>query len=205
MALSEDKLPPLPWAANGGALTWTLLTCLQEKENFSVLFGKQDPKDISRIPPNTSSDRKITVYERIAQKMFPEDFKTHAKMLGRRVCKIYKEKAAHLRVTGGGIGAPEDSGADGGHQYLDYYIPADGPHHDTSVAAVNLVSAGVNCPLTGFEITADCSTEGANQNFQFWDIFKEFPISQPILHRFTWKLDRSTRLIQPQLVIERNL
>ncbi|KAJ6447637.1 hypothetical protein DFH09DRAFT_1386296, partial [Mycena vulgaris] len=137
--LSPCCLPPLPWAANGGALTWTLLACLQEKENFSVLFGKQDPKE------NTSSDHKITVYERIAQKMFPEDFKTHAKMLGRRVkgktedlCKIYKEKAARLRVTGGGVGAPEDSGADGGHQYLDYYIPEDGPHHDTPVAAVNL-------------------------------------------------------------------
>ncbi|KAJ7664259.1 G-protein alpha subunit-domain-containing protein [Mycena rosella] len=33
--------------------------------------------------------------------------------------------------------------------------------------------------------TAYCSTEGANQNFLFWDIFKEFPISQPALHRFT--------------------
>ncbi|KAJ7758188.1 hypothetical protein DFH07DRAFT_1025059 [Mycena maculata] len=33
-------------------------------------------------------------------------------------------------------------------------------------------------------ITANCSTEGANQKFPFWHIFKEFPISQSVLHRF---------------------
>ncbi|KAJ6570660.1 hypothetical protein B0H10DRAFT_2237769 [Mycena sp. CBHHK59/15] len=112
---------------------------LQKPENFVVLFGKQDPKE------NTSGDRKITVFECIAETMFPEDFKLYAKTLGSRVkgktedlCKIYKEKAAHLHVTGGGLGAPEEAGVGGGHEYLDYYIPQDGPHHDTPAAAVNL-------------------------------------------------------------------
>ncbi|KAJ6555530.1 hypothetical protein B0H10DRAFT_1690033, partial [Mycena sp. CBHHK59/15] len=133
------KLAQIAWAADEGALTWILLEKLQKKENFVVLFGKQDPKE------NTSGDRKITVYERIAQEMFPEEYKDHSKTLGARVkgktedlCKVYKEKAARLRVTGGGVGAPEDAGAGGGHEYLDYYIPGDGPHHDTPAVAVNL-------------------------------------------------------------------
>jgi hypothetical protein len=33
--------------------------------------------------------------------------------------------------------------------------------------------------------TANCSTEGANQKSLLWDVFKEFPISQSVLHRFT--------------------
>ncbi|KAJ7036203.1 hypothetical protein C8F04DRAFT_1258313 [Mycena alexandri] len=104
-----------------------------------VLFGKPDPK------ANTSGDSKITVYERIAQKLFPDDFQDHPKTLGKRVkgktedlCKIYKEKAALLRQTGGGVGAPEEDNTEQTHYYLDYYIPHDGPHHDTPQAAKNI-------------------------------------------------------------------
>ncbi|KAJ6490539.1 hypothetical protein DFH09DRAFT_947747 [Mycena vulgaris] len=43
----------------------------------------------------------------------------------------------------------------------------------------------VKTALDWLKLTADCSTEGANQTFLFSDIFKEFPISQPVLHRFT--------------------
>ncbi|KAJ7792594.1 hypothetical protein B0H13DRAFT_2393944, partial [Mycena leptocephala] len=55
-----------------------------------------------------------------------------------RLCQKYKDKAALLRQTGGGIGAPDDAESDGVHHYLDYYIPHDGPHHDTPVAAKNI-------------------------------------------------------------------
>ncbi|KAJ6570403.1 hypothetical protein B0H10DRAFT_1027376 [Mycena sp. CBHHK59/15] len=43
------KLAQIAWATDEGALTWILLEKLQKKENFVVLFGKQDPKE------NTSS------------------------------------------------------------------------------------------------------------------------------------------------------
>ncbi|KAJ7037114.1 hypothetical protein C8F04DRAFT_953193, partial [Mycena alexandri] len=135
----KSSLPAIQWASNDGLLIWRLLDLIQKKENFVVLFGKQDPKE------NTSGDNKITVYERIAQELFPEDFQDHPKTLGKRVrgktddlCKIYKEKSALLCQTGGGVGAPEDDEGTGVHHYLDYYIPHDGPHHDTPVAAVNL-------------------------------------------------------------------
>jgi hypothetical protein len=39
----------------------------------------------------------------------------------------------------------------------------------------------------------------------FWEVFKEFTVSEWILHRFTWNLDRNTQLICAQLVIERKL
>jgi hypothetical protein len=42
------------------------------------------------------------------------------------------------------------------------------------------------------------------RNLLSWDVFKEFPVSQWVLHRFTWNLDRNTQLICAQLVIERN-
>jgi hypothetical protein len=35
-----------------------------------------------------------------------------------------------------------------------------------------------------FAITANCSTEGANENFLFGIFFKEFPKSQSVLHGF---------------------
>ncbi|KAJ7836114.1 hypothetical protein B0H14DRAFT_3870886, partial [Mycena olivaceomarginata] len=79
MAPAASKLGPLSWAANQYALTSQLITLLQKQENFIVLFGKKDASE------NTSSDRKITVYERIAKEMFPEDFEIHAKTLGKRV------------------------------------------------------------------------------------------------------------------------
>ncbi|KAJ7621941.1 hypothetical protein DFH06DRAFT_1340940 [Mycena polygramma] len=72
-AKDKSSLPPIHWAANDGYLTFELLGHVQEKENFIILFGKQDPKE------NTSGERKNAVCERIASKMFPEDFKTHPK------------------------------------------------------------------------------------------------------------------------------
>ncbi|KAJ6600082.1 hypothetical protein B0H10DRAFT_2231118 [Mycena sp. CBHHK59/15] len=69
------KLAQITWATDEGALTWILLEKLQKKENFVVLFGKQDPKE------NTSGDRKMTVYERIAQEMFPEEYKDHSMII----------------------------------------------------------------------------------------------------------------------------
>ncbi|KAJ6591862.1 hypothetical protein B0H10DRAFT_1960714 [Mycena sp. CBHHK59/15] len=39
------KLAQIAWAADEGALTWILLEKLQKKENFVVLFRKQDPKE----------------------------------------------------------------------------------------------------------------------------------------------------------------
>jgi hypothetical protein len=59
--------------------------------------------------------------------------------------------------------------------------------------------------LVKYRITANCSTEGANENFPIWDIFKEFPISRSVLNGFGWKIARYTRLIHAELVIERNL
>jgi hypothetical protein len=37
----------------------------------------------------------------------------------------------------------------------------------------------------------------------FWDVFKEFPVSQWVLDPFAWHLSRSLRIIQAKLVIER--
>jgi hypothetical protein len=33
-------------------------------------------------------------------------------------------------------------------------------------------------------ITANCSTEGANENFPVWDVFQRIPRSRLVLHRF---------------------
>ncbi|KAJ7915252.1 hypothetical protein B0H13DRAFT_1610667, partial [Mycena leptocephala] len=135
----KSSLGPIAWSANKGYLVLSLIDLIQEKENFIILFGKKDPEE------NTSGESKVAVYSRIAQKMFPDDFREHSKTLANRVkskvdelCQKYKDKAALLRQTGGGIGAPDDAESDGVHHYLDYYIPHDGPYHDTPVAAKNI-------------------------------------------------------------------
>jgi hypothetical protein len=39
--------------------------------------------------------------------------------------------------------------------------------------------------FAGISFTADVSTEGADRKFSVWDVYKEFPISLSVLHRFT--------------------
>jgi hypothetical protein len=55
-------------------------------------------------------------------------------------------------------------------------------------------------------IFTDCSywqSEGVSGKFMFWDVFREFPISQWVLTQFTLKIDRYTQLIYAELVIEK--
>ncbi|KAJ7939175.1 hypothetical protein B0H13DRAFT_1698168, partial [Mycena leptocephala] len=113
MPPKETPLPSIPWSANKGALVWDLLAQVQKTENRKVLFGKQVPQE------NTSKDHKITVYKRIGESLLPALYLTHPETVGKRrkgkaedLFKIYQEKAARLRVTGGGLGDPDAAEAD---------------------------------------------------------------------------------------------
>jgi hypothetical protein len=63
-------------------------------------------------------------------------------------------------------------------------------HADGDIAGMMLVNgekleAGFpNILIQLFLFTANCSTEGANENFPIWDVFKEFPISRSVLNGF---------------------
>ncbi|KAJ7278764.1 hypothetical protein C8J57DRAFT_1059764, partial [Mycena rebaudengoi] len=120
-------LPSIPWLSNGGVLIWALLAEVQKTENRKVLFGPAPGEG------------------RIGSIILPEEYKTHPGDVAKRVkgkaeelFKTYKIQAKHLRVTGGGIGAPGDVPGDGVHVYQLYHIPEDGPHHDTPQVASNL-------------------------------------------------------------------
>ena len=43
----KSSLPPIIWDADQHALTWALLNELEKKENFKILFGKRDSKEVS--------------------------------------------------------------------------------------------------------------------------------------------------------------
>jgi hypothetical protein len=43
----------------------------------------------------------------------------------------------------------------------------------------------VGSDIWGF--TANNSTEGATKKYPIWDVFKELPITRPILNGFSWK------------------
>ncbi|KAJ7766542.1 hypothetical protein DFH07DRAFT_769804 [Mycena maculata] len=50
--------------------------------------------------------------------------------------------------------------------------------HHTNL--MNAVKVGEEVKVIKGDFTANCSTEGANKKFRFWDSFKEFPISQSL-------------------------
>jgi hypothetical protein len=52
--------------------------------------------------------------------------------------------------------------------------------------------------------TANGRTEGANENFLISKVFRELAVARSILYGFGWELARNAKLIQVQLVIERN-
>ena len=50
---TKPSIPPIGWDANQQALTWALLNELEKKENFKVLFGKKDLKEV-RVPTHST-------------------------------------------------------------------------------------------------------------------------------------------------------
>ncbi|KAJ7801204.1 hypothetical protein B0H14DRAFT_2615545 [Mycena olivaceomarginata] len=158
----NSSLSPIAWSVDNGFLILTLISLIQEKENFIVLFGKKDPRE------NTSGERNITVYSRIAQAMLPDDYKEHHKTLTTRIKSKVEEYGyfypshpkPYLKISGcvkstktkplcfarlGVVSVlwrmPSWTGS---HHYLDYYILYDGPHHDIPEAAKNIWGVEVN-------------------------------------------------------------
>ena len=43
------SLPPISWAENDAALTWSLIGELEKSENFKVLFGKQVNSEVCKV------------------------------------------------------------------------------------------------------------------------------------------------------------
>jgi hypothetical protein len=42
----SQRLPDIPWAENDGSLIWSLITEMEKPENFKVLLGKKDKKEV---------------------------------------------------------------------------------------------------------------------------------------------------------------
>ena len=87
MTRNKASIPPINWDAENQAPTWGLLNQLEKTENFKVIFGKKNPREVSpfltvswsysrtpglrRCSKNTSGDSKIKVFKRIGQVLFP--------------------------------------------------------------------------------------------------------------------------------------
>jgi len=59
------SLPPIPWAENDAALTWSLIGELEKPENFKVLFGKRDNSEVCNSGLSLLLWSYITVFVRI--------------------------------------------------------------------------------------------------------------------------------------------
>ena len=46
---APNRLPDIPWTEDNGRLIWSLLTEMEKPENFKVLLGKKDKKEVSSI------------------------------------------------------------------------------------------------------------------------------------------------------------
>jgi hypothetical protein len=46
---ASNRLPDIPWTEDSGRLIWSLLTEMEKPENFKVLLGKKDKKEVSSI------------------------------------------------------------------------------------------------------------------------------------------------------------
>lgn len=46
---SDDacKIPDICWGENNDVLVWSLLGEVEKEENYRVLYGKNDPKEVS--------------------------------------------------------------------------------------------------------------------------------------------------------------
>ncbi|KZT27137.1 hypothetical protein NEOLEDRAFT_1176927 [Neolentinus lepideus HHB14362 ss-1] len=138
MATSKkDKLPEVPWTADNCRLTWDLLGQLELELNYKVLFGKKNPGE------STSGISKTAVYKRIAQAVIPGYYEKDPKIAWERVksttermIRIYKSHAAKLRQPCGGLRDAEAE--DSTQEYLNLYIPADGPSDTTEEKEKNL-------------------------------------------------------------------
>jgi len=132
---AKASIPAITWTEN---MVWALLAQLRQKDNYSVLFGKKEAGE------NTSGERRISVYKRIAEKIIPEVYQLDAGVAADRIKKKieslrdrYKKEAARLQQTGGGLreGGDDDGNND---EVLEFYISGDGPDGSTSVKAKNL-------------------------------------------------------------------
>ena len=45
----SQRLPEIPWAQNDGRLVWSLISEMERPENFKVLLGKKDNKEVCLV------------------------------------------------------------------------------------------------------------------------------------------------------------
>ncbi|KAK0470701.1 hypothetical protein IW261DRAFT_1572854 [Armillaria novae-zelandiae] len=155
----------LPWCANKQAKVWDLIHLIGQDEYFKGLFGKKDPNE------NTSGKSKTQLFIRLARDLWPEYIgnDADAQELGIRVknqfmalMKKYKEEAAYLRETGGGVKSKSDSEDWEVYTKMSFYVPATGPCEDTMPEHLNLWNLipdasemPLDCQVNGVVITYD--------------------------------------------------
>jgi len=167
---AEPPLPKINWSANKGAVTWALIGQMEVKENRLVLFGKQSKDENTSGESKIAVYKRIGGV--ILPDLFatsPNALAKRVKCKAEGLVDAYKKLAKKLQVTGGGLrnehgdgdenndsdgesnnddesnpGHGSDAEDDGVHQYLDCYITAEGPDHDTTEKARNLWESIVN-------------------------------------------------------------
>ncbi|KAF8575273.1 hypothetical protein K439DRAFT_1254692, partial [Ramaria rubella] len=127
------------WAVNNSAKMWQLIKEIGRLENFKILFGKKDKKEVSHKKPPLCGDVCFQgniwpEYVLINQKTI----RTRTKSKFNVLKETYKAHAKQLVKTGGGIGDTENIDEDEMGEQLQFYIPADGPDDHTSEEARNL-------------------------------------------------------------------
>ncbi|KAF7984965.1 hypothetical protein HWV62_9911 [Athelia sp. TMB] len=117
-----------------------LLSELEKPANHKALAGTKKGE-------KTTGERKVAIYQRIGQTLFPEYYALEPRTIADRIktrtewlVSTYNKHAKRLQVTGGGIDNPAEDEADQDipDQFMDFYIGAAGPNDETPDHAKNL-------------------------------------------------------------------
>ncbi|KAJ7273930.1 hypothetical protein C8J57DRAFT_1506044 [Mycena rebaudengoi] len=142
----KSNLPSIPWKDDDNKLIWALLTEIEKSDNSKSLFGTKAKGE------NTSGDTKAAVYKHIGEAIVPDMYKLEPSTVGDRskamvekLIKGYKENAACLRQTGGGVGAEEAQEEGSQTVNMAFYIPATGPDCTTVPDTANLWEEIIKC------------------------------------------------------------
>ncbi|KAJ7238943.1 hypothetical protein C8J57DRAFT_1478547 [Mycena rebaudengoi] len=134
----ESTLPPIKWTRNGGELIWKLLAEVEKTKNRLVILGKNDSSE------NSQGASKTAVFKAIGETILPEEFAIDADAVAKRVKSkyndlfdVFKKHNKRLRQTGGGLGGNDDED-ESLHEYMQCYIPCNGPDETTTTEAKNL-------------------------------------------------------------------
>uniref|UniRef100_A0A0W0FSZ1 Uncharacterized protein n=1 Tax=Moniliophthora roreri TaxID=221103 RepID=A0A0W0FSZ1_MONRR len=124
------SLPTFQWAANNHEKIWKLIHAIELPAQMKVIVGKEKGE-------NSSGDLKAKVFWSIGAEVWPKYSETDPTKTS-ELHGTYQKHATCLRQTGKGVHQDDNDNQESNTISLDFYIPPEGPDHDTPPEAENI-------------------------------------------------------------------